>query len=95
MASAVPYEPEGFGAESNPFAPESTQPESPTVSEPRVGTEASEDPVDGATSASAAVVAPAPVKPVKKYKLVLKITGLERQGKKDPIFCFDAYVCQF
>lgn len=32
------------------------------------------------------------VKAVKKYKLVLKITGSETNGKKDPIFRFDAYV---
>lgn len=28
---------------------------------------------------------------VKKYKLITKVTGLERQGKKDPIIRFDAY----
>lgn len=28
------------------------------------------------------------------YKLSAKITGLERTGKKDPIFRFDVYVCQ-
>lgn len=34
--------------------------------------------------------APKPQK--KKYKLLLKVTGLERQGKKDPIIKFDAFV---
>lgn len=34
-----------------------------------------------------------PVKaPKKKYKLILKVTALERQGKKDSIIKFDAYV---
>lgn len=28
------------------------------------------------------------------YKLQAKVTGLERNGKKDPIIRFDVYVCQ-
>lgn len=32
-----------------------------------------------------------PQKPVKKYKLSIKVTGLERQGRKDPIIRFDAH----
>jgi hypothetical protein len=30
-------------------------------------------------------------KNIKKYKLTIKVTGLERNGKKDPIIRFDAY----
>lgn len=98
MASAVPYDPEGFGAESNPFAQEETSPESqPETNESTGANERSEgsEHVEqtGEPSDSAPVAAPA--KPVKKYKLVLKVTGLERQGKKDPIFRFDAYVSSF
>lgn len=42
-----------------------------------------------------ATTSPAPPtkSPKKKYKLILKVTGLERNGKKDPIIRFDAYVC--
>lgn len=29
---------------------------------------------------------------LKKYKLITKVTALERHGKKDPIIRFDAYV---
>ncbi|ANB11353.1 Vps17p [Sugiyamaella lignohabitans] len=41
----------------------------------------------GAVSSSSTGVGKRP----KKYKLALKVTGLERQGKKDPIIHFDAY----
>lgn len=97
MASAVPYEPEGFGAPSNPFAEEDSHPDDFSASESgtTATTEPSQnpEPVESPTQAQAPVPAPTPVKPVKKYKLVLKITALERQGKKDPIFRFDASVC--
>lgn len=35
---------------------------------------------------------PAPRQPQPQYKLQIKITGLERTAKKDPILRFDAYV---
>lgn len=110
MASAVPYNPEGFGTEPNPFAQDqaspnetSTEPASPSTQEPtatETHTEPEETPApppaeEPAKAPDAPVPAPAaelPAKPVKKYKLVLKITDLERNGKKDPIFRFDAYV---
>lgn len=38
---------------------------------------------------------PAAKVPRKKYKLTLKVTALERNGKKDPIIKFDAYVSTF
>lgn len=97
MASAVPYEPEGFGAPTNPFAEEDTLPNDLSASES--GTTATREPsqnpapVVAPAPALAPAPAPTPVKPVKKYKLVLRITALERQGKKDPIFRFDASVC--
>lgn len=98
MASAVPYDPEGLEAESNPFAQENPSLESPTT--PQVPTGAPSEEYENEPPRNqdqnipaAAAPVPAPVKPVKKYKLVLKITALERQGKKDPIFRFDAYVC--
>lgn len=95
MASAVPYEPEGFGAESNPFAQENVLAEPSVLSEPATETldEPAESPIKSPTKSPVpATVATPPVKPIKRYKLVLKISGLERQGKKDPIFRFDAYV---
>lgn len=110
MASAVPYNSEGFGTEANPFAQDpapsnetSTESTSPDTQEPSAAetrTEPEETPAPPPAEAPAkapAAAAPVPAaelpaKPVKKYKLVLKITDLERNGKKDPIFRFDAYV---
>lgn len=34
----------------------------------------------------------APRRQLKKYRLTTKVTAIERQGKKDPIIRFDAYV---
>jgi hypothetical protein len=38
------------------------------------------------------VARPVASRPVPQYKLVAKITGLERTGRKDPILRFDVYV---
>lgn len=104
MASAVPYDPEGFGAETNPFAQDDNhvEPASTVAPAPEVkSTVIQEDetivsnvsaPISSSVSEAPATSQPAlSSKPVKKYKLVLKVTGLERQGKKDPILRFDAY----
>ncbi len=104
MTSSIPYNPEGFGDEdNNPFATsdslsgsqvpdpipaiESSKPTRPTMSSDRlVGEEA----VIGVSPPPQ----PKPVKrkQIKEYKLTVKITSVERHGKKDPIFRFDAHV---
>jgi hypothetical protein len=104
MASAVPYDPEGFGAETNPFAQDDNHVEStPTIvpssaveSSPTQETESATQSLPVSAPASASETVPASQhaqtpRPVKKYKLALKVTALERQGKKDPIIRFDAY----
>lgn len=35
-----------------------------------------------------------PQRPSPQYKLQVKISGLERSGRKDAVFVFDAYVCR-
>lgn len=144
MASATPYDPDGFSAETNPFAQDDNQPDSPIAAphhspqhdpepsgfeevveeereegeglsapqtitdEPVDHTPASEDKqtqaseaasIEPILSSNASLITqvtdvrsnkPSSTKPVKKYKLILKVTGLERQGKKDPILKFDA-----
>lgn len=34
-------------------------------------------------------------RPEPKYKLTAKVTGLERNGRKDPVLRFDVYVCSY
>lgn len=55
---------------------------SPTSPPTRLSPAGQSTPSDGTSLSS---------RKVKKYKLTTKVTGIERQGKKDPIIRFDAY----
>jgi hypothetical protein len=99
MTSAVPYDPEA-----NPFASETSSPvthdsfeqqqqqqEEPLQQEEEEAEQqggAEEEDEDNKPIGQS--IENAPSKP-KKYKLITKVTALERHGKKDPIIRFDAY----
>lgn len=92
-ASSTGDHPQSIDTTSESQKPDPTEPRTPTATTP-ADTGVLGNPQKPNSESSETTTKPQPSadkQPKKKYKLIFKVTGLERNGKKDPIIKFDAY----